>query len=144
MNCALRVALFAYLASMPVIGMTGYPQVTVGSSKLDPAVKPFVRKFFVDDDGRPLRSVSIDLNGDGLPEKFVPNEFLCGQGGCPWLVYDQGGDKVIGTIFGSSIEVMERNVNGYRVLEAYSSTGGAREDTNIYEFSHGQYQKVAR
>ena len=98
---------------MSAMVVAGSPQVTLGNAVVDHDVELVVRSELDDDDGRPLRSVSIDLNGDGVPEKVVPNEFLCGQGGCPWIVYEQVSRKVIGRLFGSSIEVLDRTTNGF-------------------------------
>ena len=108
-----------------------YPKIVGGNAVLDSEVEKHVRPVFDDDNGRPLRSVAVDLNGDGVPEKFVPNEFMCGQGGCPWVIYDQRSKKIIGRIFGLSIEVMEVTKNGFNSLEASYSTGGAKIEKAI-------------
>jgi len=120
------------------------PAITLASATHDPAVASIARTLFADDDGRPVRSVSIDLNADGITEKFVPNEFLCGTGGCPWLIIDERSGKLIGTPFGSSIVITEDVVNGYRVLEAHGSLGAADPVTDIYEFSDGTYTRRSR
>ncbi len=129
---------------MSAMVVAGSPQVTLGNAAVDHDVELVVRSELDDGDGRPLRSVSIDLNGDGVPEKVVPNEFLCGQGGCPWVVYEQVSRKVIGRLFGSSIEVLDRTTNGFRVLKSTYSMGGAKLETFVYEFSNGQYRKTTR
>lgn len=110
----------------------------------DPAVASIARTYFADDDGRPVRSMAIDLNADGIAEKFVPNEFLCGNGGCPWLIIDEQNGKLIGTPFGSSIDIRGEVVNGYRVLEAHHSPGAGDPVIDIYEFSEGTYTKRSR
>ena len=137
-----RVRLWWLLIGLtPIPGMAGSPQVTIGNATIDREVAPLVSQLFADDDRRAVRSVSIDLNRDGVPEKFLPNEFLCGNGGCPWLVYDQRKNKLLGNFFGSFVEVMDQRVNGYQVLKAYLSTGGASGECNVYELSGGQYEK---
>jgi len=142
---------FHLLATLLVVSLltreslaAGYPKIVLGSAVLDAEIEKYARPAFDDDDGRPLRSVSVDLNSDGVPEKFVPNEFLCGQGGCPWVIFDQRSQKVIGRIFGSVIEVMEVTKDGLHSLEASYSTGAANIEKAIYEFSDGHYQKALR
>jgi len=120
------------------------PAVTLAGARPDPAVESIARTLFADDDGRPVRSVAIDLNADGIPEKLVPNEFLCGNGGCPWLIVDERSGKLIGTLFGSSIVVTEDVVNGYRVLEAHGSLGASDPVTDTYEYSDGAYTRRSR
>ena len=138
------VALIVSVAMVPVPGWTDFSVVSLATAQADKALEEKMRELFDDDDGRPVRSVSIDVSGDGVPEKFVPNEFLCGNGGCPWLIYDAARDRVIGRIFASSIEVMERAVNGYHILQSYSSSGSAHKEWRNYEFSRGHYQEVAQ
>jgi hypothetical protein len=120
------------------------PAITLAGATPDPAVASIARTLFADDDGRPVRSVAIDLNADGITEKFVPNEFLCGNGGCPWLIIDERNGRLIGTPFASSIVVREDVVNGYRVLEAHGSLGARDPVTDIYEFSDGTYTRRSR
>jgi len=88
-----------------------------------------VRSKFADDDGRVMKSVDFDLNGDGKPEQFIPNEFLCGNGGCPWLVYSPQMRCVIGKIMANEILIMQTRVNGYNVLKCSWSTAGQTEFT---------------
>jgi len=120
------------------------PAITLAGATPDPAVASIARTLFADDDGRPVRSVAIDLNADGITEKFVPNEFLCGNGGCPWLIIDERNGRLIGTAFASSIVVREEVVNGYRVLEAHGSRGAGDPVTDVYEFSDGIYRRRSR
>lgn len=74
---------------------------------LDQDIPEAVREAFDDDDGKPMKSVSVDLNNDKIPEKLIPNEFLCGNGGCPWLVYSPKLKKVIGRLFGNTIVILD-------------------------------------
>ena|SRR5579859_5320865 len=54
--------------------------ISMSNVTADGSLPGSIRDAFDDDDGRPLKSVSVDLDGDGTAEKFVPNEFLCGNG----------------------------------------------------------------
>lgn len=144
MGQAFAATILVVLALLAMIGRAEALEITRGTARVDRALPERVRKYFADDDGRPLKSVAMDLNEDGVPEKFVPNEFLCGNGGCPWLVYDQKNARVIGAAFGSSIGVTETFVNGYRVLEARGSLGNAVATVTTYQFSRGEYRKRVR
>src|SRR5947209_59237 len=90
------------------------------SLALDPEIPESVRRAFEDDDGSPMKSISVDLNGDGIPEKLVLNEFLCGNGSCPWLVYSPTLDKVIGHLEGSRIVVLDAMNDGHRSISTYT------------------------
>jgi hypothetical protein len=61
---------------------------TVRSAQPDDTLPPELRKEFEKDDESPLRSVAIDLNGDGNAEKFYLCGVLAATGGPQWLVYD--------------------------------------------------------
>ncbi len=99
-----------------------------------------VRDAFEDDDGRALKSIAIDLNGDSKPEKLVPNEFLCGNGGCPWIVYSPTVKRVIGKLFANRILVLTTVTHGYNVLKC-SWSGSGQTKTAIYVFNGKRYTK---
>lgn len=122
-----------------------YPQVVDGSAKIDTEIDPSVRMFFADDDGSgPLRTIAFDLNDDGIPEKFVLNEYMCGQGaGCPWLVYDQRLKKIIGRVGGHGVEVLDRRVNGFAVLVGTYSEGYSTRGVITWEFVDDEYKVVS-
>ena len=65
----------------------GIVSISVANVTVDGSLPGSIRDAFEDDDGRPLKSASVDLDGDGVAEKLVPNEFLCGTGGCPWVIF---------------------------------------------------------
>jgi hypothetical protein len=102
-----------------------------------------VRSAFDDDDDRALNSVSIDLNGDGFKEKLIPNEFLRGTGGCPWVVFDTKRKRVVGKIDAMVIFVQERKQSGYVVLECYWRNGGDSGSVTTYAFNGREYVKLA-
>jgi hypothetical protein len=105
--------------------------VTPAQTKVDLTIPDAVWRHFVDTGGRPLRSFSIDLNGDSIPEKLVLNEYLCGNGGCPWAVVDVRRGTVIGSLFAKRILIQAKRQNGYRLIvcegaaEAACKLGGS-------------------
>lgn len=114
-------------------------------AKVDSSLDNNIRYNFVDDDGsNSLKSISVDLNNDGIDEKLIPNEFLCGSGGCPWLVYSLNMKKVIGEIFGIVLYIDTKQKNGYKVIETYSRNGGGKGTVSFYEYLKGHYNSVNR
>lgn len=108
---------------------------------LDKEIPEFVRNEFSDDDGRPMKSISINLDNDENPEKLIPNEFLCGNGGCPWLVYSPSLNKVIGHLDGKIIVILDATSDGYKSIETQWSLGCCRSETATYRFHNDAYQK---
>ncbi|MEJ2130554.1 MAG: hypothetical protein P8Y95_02780 [Gammaproteobacteria bacterium] len=74
----------------------------------------------------------------------MPNEFLCGNGGCPWLIYDPARARLVGRIFASSIEITDRMVNGHRVLRARFTVGASEERWESYAFTRDGYRALGR
>jgi len=109
------------------------------SAIVDKSIPESVRAAFDDDDGRPMKSVSVDLNNDKNPEKLIPNEFLCGNGGCPWLVYSPSLNRVIGRVFGSTITVLDTATEGFKSIQITGSLGADRRTSILYEFRDGGY-----
>jgi len=101
-----------------------------------------VRSAFDDDDDRALNSISIDLNGDGIKEKLIPNEFLRGTGGCPWVVFDTKRKRVVGKIDAMVTFVQKRKQSGYFVLECYWRNGGDSGSVTTYAFNGREYVKL--
>lgn len=98
------------------------------SARPDDQIPQWVREAFEDDDGRPLRSVAVDLGGGPGPEKLIPNDLLCGNGGCPWLVYNADDDRIIGRFFAATLTILEETACGYRVLRARSHVGSGQSE----------------
>lgn len=117
---------------------------TLADAESDSLLSGDVRAKFDDDDGRPLKSVSLDLNGDGMQEKFVPNEFLCGNGGCPWIIYDPHMRRVLGRVDGKFIIVDVKKDSGYSQIETFMGLGGGEGDVLTYAFSKGQYKRIGK
>ena len=111
-------------------------------TKPDSTIPDSIRGYFEDDDGMQLKSFSYDLNGDGIKEKFIPNEFLCGTGLCPWIILDTRSNKVIGEIDAKVIFITDSVQHGYPVLEAYIRCGGGCGSFSTYEYISNAYQSV--
>ncbi len=116
---------------------------SVRSAQSDDAIPEVLREQFEKDDGSPLRSVAIDLNGDGTPEKFV----LCGvpaqSGGPQWLVYDVKNGTGRGLIVGTLIFIGRDADNGYPRLETYWRQGGDMSVVSRYAFDRTRYGRTA-
>lgn len=114
-------------------------------AKEDSILNEKIRDAFEDDnDSISFKSISIDLNNDNLPEKIIPNEYLCGSGGCPWFVWSVGLMKIIGKIDGKTILVNKMVINGYHSLETFWSLGGGEGVVKSYEFENDSYIEVKK
>lgn len=115
---------------------------SVRSAQPDDTVPEVMREQFEKDDGSPLRSVAIDLNGDGTPEKLV----LCGvpasSGGYQWLVFDVKNGTGRGIIVGTVIFVGRDADNGYSRLETYWKQGGDMSVVSRYGFDKTRYGRT--
>ena len=143
----LPAVLAAALLSLPSSGQTTAPRnefpmktfFSVRSAMDDNTVPAVLREQFEKDDGSPLRSVRIDLNGDGKDEKFV----LCGvpsaAGGYQWLVYDPAQGTGRGIVIGAIIFVGLETDGGYPRLETYWKQGGDMSVVSRYAFVNGRY-----
>jgi hypothetical protein len=136
----LMIAALAFLFAASASESTVY--ISVANVTADGSLPNSIRDAFEDDDGRPLRSASIDLDGDGIAEKLVPNEFLCGTGGCPWVIYSSTQKRVIGTVFGSTLAVQSSFIGGYKILIVTFSEGAKGVLTQKYAFIDGSYRKT--
>ena len=111
------------------------------SAQPDDTVPAALREQFEKDDGSPLRSVAIDLDGDGQAEKLI----LCGvpsaAGGCQWLVYDPVRGAGRGIVIGAVIFVGRESDSGYSRLETYWKQGGDMSVVSRYAFAKGRYAR---
>ena len=63
--------------------------------------------------GRVL-SARIDLDDDGTPEYLVQNTSICGNGGCPYAIFDGQAKRFLGTVLGSDTGYYERDQMAWR------------------------------
>jgi hypothetical protein len=115
---------------------------SVRSAQPDDAIPEALRAQFEKDDGSPLRSVAIDLNGDGTPEKLVLCGVLAQSGGYQWLVYDVKNGTGRGLIVGTLIFIGSETDNGYARLETYWRQGGDMSIVSRYAFDRSRYGRT--
>lgn len=112
---------------------------SVRSAQPDDTIPDILREQFEKDDGSPLRSVAVDLDGDGRNEKFV----LCGvpraTGGYQWLVYDVARGVGRGIVVGTIIFIGQERDGGYPRLESYWKQGGEMSVVFRYAFAKSRY-----
>jgi len=115
---------------------------SVRSARPDENIPAVLREQFEKDDGSPLRSVAIDLNGDGRTEKLV----LCGvpsaAGGYQWLVFDPASGVGRGVVTGALIFVGRETDGGYPRLETYWRQGGNMSIVSRYAYDKGRYGRT--
>ncbi len=147
----LTLAIFFFLAAdLPSDGQIPEPAAlsslrtffTVRSARPDDKLPPEIRKEFENDDGSPLRSVAVDLDGNGKEEKFV----LCGvpsaAGGPQWLVYDPATGAARGIVVGTIVFIGLESDDAYPKLETYWKQGGAMSVVFRYKYARGRYGRV--
>ena len=115
---------------------------TVRSAKPDEALGDAIRSEFEDDDGSPLKSVAIDLNGDGKEEKFISNGVLTATGGAQWLVYDVTKAVARGLVVGTLIFIERETNEDWPRLETYWKQGADMAVVFNYTFVRGKYVRV--
>ena len=153
-----RKALLTIAAAVLALSLTGltpdaqYPApapdfqlrtfFSVRSARPDDTVPDVWREQFEKDDGSPLRSVPVDLDGDGKDEKFV----LCGvpaaSGAYQWLVYDPARDVARGIVAGAVIFVGRETDGGLPRLETYWKQGGDMSIVYRYAYAKGRYART--
>ncbi len=112
---------------------------SVRSARPDDAIPDSLREQFEKDDAGPLRSVAVDLDGDGRDEKFVLSAALTGSGGYQWLVYDPFRGIVRGVVVGAIIFVGSDADSGFPRLETYWKQGGDMSVVFRYKFDKTRY-----
>ena len=102
---------------------------TFEAAKLDQVV-PRILKHYPDPDDHVNRAFAFDLNGDDLPEYFVP--FHCGAvGNCDWAVFSHG--KFLGMVNGQNIYVYQAR-NAWPRIFAYGHLSAAEGSLETYVF----------
>jgi hypothetical protein len=115
---------------------------TARSAVLDDTLGDEVRKEFADDDDSPLRSVAIDLDGDGRDEKFVLSAAPAASGGSQWLVWDPARKIAKGLVVGAIIFVERAEDDHFPRLETYWKQGGDMAIVFDYAYAKGKYVRV--
>lgn len=138
MNRKILLALLLVSANSAADGLQTISRV---SAVLDRELPESVRNDFQDDNGKPMKSVSVDLNNDKTPEKLIPNEFLCGNSSCPWLVYSAQLNRVIGRLDGNRVVILDASTEGYKSIRTHWSLGVGENGTALYKFYNGAYER---
>jgi hypothetical protein len=112
---------------------------SVRSAQLDDSIPNVLREQFEKDEGGPLRSVRIDLDGDGRDEKFVLSGAPTAAGGYQWLVFDQARGVGRGIVIGALIFIGRETDGGYPRLETYWRQGGNMSVVFRYAYAKGRY-----
>ncbi len=115
---------------------------SVRSARPDDTVPDGLREQFENDDGGVLRSVSIDLDGDGRAEKFILSAALTASGGYQWLIYDAFHGIPRGIVAGAIIFVGRETDSGYPRLETYWKQGGTMSVVFRYKFDKTRYGRT--
>jgi hypothetical protein len=114
---------------------------SVRSARPDATIPAVLREQFEKDDGSPLKSVPVDLDGDGKDEKFV----LCGvptpAGAYQWLVFDPARGVGKGVVAGAIVFVGRESDGGYPRLETYWKQGGDMSVVYRYTYAKGRYTR---
>ncbi len=87
-------------------------------------------------------TISIDLNGDKIPEKFESDEVNCGSGGCPWIIIDGKTNKEIGTVEGIIVYILKKKENGFPLIETYWKLGCCEATVHYYSFEKKEYKEI--
>jgi hypothetical protein len=115
---------------------------SVRSAQPDDTIPDTLREQFEKDDGSPLRSVPIDLDGDGRDEKFVLCAVPTASGGYRWLVYDVTRAVGRGIIVGAIIFVGRETDGGFPRLESYWKQGGEMSVVFRYAFDKTRFGRT--
>jgi hypothetical protein len=116
---------------------------TARSAKPDDSLPEEARRDFEDDDGRPLRSVTFDLKGDGTEFKFYLSAVQSKSGGNQWLVWDSAASVIRGLLVGSMIFVGRESDDGFPRLETYWRQGGEMAVVFNYAYARGKYVRTS-
>ena len=87
-------------------------------------------------------TVSIDLNGDKIPERFESDEENCGSGGCQWIIYEGKTNNQIGEVEGIIVYILKKKQNGFPLIETYWKGGCCEATVQYYSFQNGEYKAV--
>ncbi|MBI3587508.1 MAG: hypothetical protein HY088_10295 [Ignavibacteriales bacterium] len=118
---------------------------TQRSALPDTSLGADVQAFFEDyDKERPLRSFSVDLNGDGSKEEFVVSDILCGSSNCTWVIFDREHRMSLGTLNAGIIYISRKKSEDYPLLETYASLGSEQSIVSFFTFRNGSYHETKR
>ncbi len=142
LGSAARIHGFGVQNDQPAVPGTLRLFFTARSAKVDNTLGDEVRKEFEDDDGSPLKSVSIDLKGDGKEEKLVLCAKPSASHGSQWLVWDPAMKSSYGVLIGTIIFVGRDADQSFPRLETYWKQSSDMAVVFNYVFTKGKYSRV--
>jgi hypothetical protein len=87
-----------------------------------------------------IKGLAVDLNGDGVNDYVVQAApSLCGNGGCPYGLFDGATGKALGQIAGSPLVVRPENAHGFPIIEAYGHLNAESATYTTYTFDGTAY-----
>ena len=99
---------------------------------------------FEGNDYRNFKGTVIDINHDQIKDYIVSSEpYLCGTGGCLFLIVDGAQTSIIGRIFGNPLFIFKKNINGFPVVHAYSHSSAQSGSYNCYIYNGEKYVLVS-
>ena len=92
------------------------------------------------EDADSVKGVAVDLNGDGVKDYLIQAApTLCGNGGCPYGIFDGATGKELGQVFGSPLYVRAEKTHGFPVIETYSHLSAGSGTFTRYAFDGTAY-----
>ena len=85
-----------------------------------------------------------DLNDDGAEEYFVQSApTLCGNGGCPYAIFDGRTLAYLEQVFGNVIREREERFKGWAVLECFAHLSASSTTYGVFAFAGSAYARVS-
>lgn len=105
---------------------------------------PTIAEFEHPSGATELPVVLRDLNGDGAAEYFVQSApSLCGNGGCPYAIFDGQALSYVGQVFGNIVRERREQFRGWTVLECFSHLSASATGYGLFAHSGVTYALVA-
>jgi hypothetical protein len=111
-------------------------------------VPPAIRSQLGDleyDDADSIEGVSVDLDGDGARDYVIQAApSLCGNGGCPYAIFDGATGRDLGQVAGSPLYVRAEKTHGHPIIETYSHSSAESGTMTTYKFDGRAYVVSSR
>ena len=115
------------------LGMDNVPSISVPASMRDKLDLEY-------EDTDTIRGVSVDLNGDGIKDYVIRSApSLCGNGGCPYALFDGATGKELGQVFGNPLYILAKKVHDWPVIETLNHLSAESANLTTYTFTGKAY-----